>query len=165
MSLLHNDCWVWLKKLYWLCHIGKILINHNRRVGGVAWCDFSPLELSKLIKFRFPVGQCITTIAVKINIMDAKTTVRDTENPVTWNEQANTRQISLLPLTKWGVFHEYDEHAWNMLLFKAVSSSTKVQKTELSSQCSTLFEEHSHKAELSQLSINKSWYIYIYIYI
>ncbi len=50
-----------------------------------------------------------------------------------------------------------------MLLFKAVSSSTKVQKTEFSSQCSTLFEEHLHKAhdtsmraELPQLSINKS---------
>ncbi len=48
-------------------------------------------------------------------------------------------------------------------MFKAVSSSTKVQKTEFSSQCSTLFEEHSHKAhdtsmraELTQWSINRS---------
>ncbi len=48
-------------------------------------------------------------------------------------------------------------------MFKADASSTKVQKTEFSSQCSALFEENSHKAhdtsmraELPQWSINKS---------
>ncbi len=74
------------------------MIKPGHRVGDEAWCDFSPIELFTLIKFRFPVEQCITIIAVKINIMDARAKVRDTENPVTWNEQANTRQISFIPL-------------------------------------------------------------------
>ncbi len=60
------------------------------------------LKPFKLIKFGFPVEQCTTIIAVKINIMDARATVRDTENPAAWNEQVYTRKISFIPLIGLG---------------------------------------------------------------
>ncbi len=96
--------------------------------------------------------------------MDARTTERDTENRVTWNEQVHTRKISFIKIDRMrGWFTNTKSTQGTCCMFKAVSSSAKVQKTEFSPLCSTLFEEHSHKAhdtsmraELPQWPINWS---------